>query len=103
MWRIYYATSSDGLAWTKYDNTIPAPSDGSSTNGKIPMGNSGRGDATWVWGPSGIKDGATYKMWYTGYDGTSINRIYYATSSNGLEWTKYDNTIPAISDGSSTN
>ena len=101
-YRIYYATSSDGLTWTKYDNTIPSASDTTSTNGRIPLGTSGKGDSAGSYSPSVIKDGATYKMWYSGYDGTNT-RIYYATSSDGLTWTKYDNTIPSASDTTSTN
>ncbi|MBI2440800.1 MAG: hypothetical protein HYV35_05450, partial [Lentisphaerae bacterium] len=100
---IYYATSSNGLEWTKYDNTVPALSDGICTNGKIPHGNAGRGDASYTWYPAVIKDGSTNKMWYSGYFG-GVYTIFYATSTNGgLTWTKYDNTIPAISDDSSTN
>jgi len=101
-YRIYYATSPDGLTWTKYDNTIPSVSDTTSTNGRIPPGTNGKGDGVNVSNPIVIKDGETYKMWYTGYDG-SINRIYYATSPDGLTWTKYDNTIPSVSDTTSTN
>ena len=101
-YRIYYATSPDGLTWTKYDNTIPTNSDTSSTNGRIPLGTNGTGDDTNVYGVSVIKDGSTYKMWYGGHDG-STQRIYYATSPDGLTWTKYDNTVPSNSDTSSTN
>ena len=88
--------------WTKYDNSIPVISDGASTNGRIPLGNAGKGDDANIYAPTVIKDGSTYKMWYSGNDGTNW-RIYYATSPDGLIWTKYDNTIPVISDGASTN
>jgi len=97
--RIYYATSPDGLTWTKYNNTIPANSDTTSTEGRIPLGTSGKGDANNVIAPAVIKDGSTYKMWYSG--GGSY-RIYYATSPDGLTWTKYNNAIPANSDTTST-
>ncbi|MBI2441418.1 MAG: hypothetical protein HYV35_08620 [Lentisphaerae bacterium] len=100
-YRIYYATSPDGLTWTKYDNTIPADSDGVSTNGRIPQGTAGTGDDGHAYYASVIKDGNTYKMWYTGFDGFT-NRIYYATSPDGLTWTKYSNTIPTNSDTTST-
>ena len=100
--RIYYATSPDGLTWTKYDNTIPSNSDTSSTNGRIPLGTSGKGDDVHAYMPSVIKDGDTYKMWYAGSDGSAY-RLYYATSPDGLTWTKYDNTIPSASDTTSTN
>ncbi len=35
-----------------------------------------------------IKDGGTYKMWYVGKDGTNL-AVGYATSTNGINWTKY--------------
>jgi predicted GH43/DUF377 family glycosyl hydrolase len=33
-----------------------------------------------------ILDGSTYKMWYTGFNGSAMN-ICYATSPDGLDWT----------------
>jgi len=94
-WRTYYATSSDGLTWTKYNNAIPSNSDSSSTDGRIPLGSSGKGDETGASSPSVIKDGSTYKMWYAGTDNvSSYGRTFYATSSDGLTWTKLNNTSP---------
>src|SRR3989338_1259097 len=101
-YRVYYATSPDGLTWTKYDNTVPSASDTTSTNGRIPLGTAGKGDSAHVSNPSVIKDRSTYKMWYVGNDGTN-SRIFYATSPDGLTWTKYDNTVPSASDTTSTN
>lgn len=100
-WRIYYATSSDGLTWTKYNSAVPSNSDTSSTDGRIPLGTSGTGDDTDAYGPTVIKDGSTYRMWYVGSDGATT-RIYYATSSDGLTWTKVNNAIPSNSDTYST-
>ncbi|MBU1119768.1 hypothetical protein KKA50_01040, partial [Patescibacteria group bacterium] len=100
--RIYYATSTDGLTWTKYDNTFPADSDTTGTNGRVPQGFSG-GDTVAVTDASVIKDGSVYKMWYTGYASELLGRIYYATSTDGLTWTKYDNTVPTDSDTTGTN
>src|SRR3989454_4363829 len=34
-----------------------------------------------------MKDGTTYRMWYTGYDGARLRGLY-ATSSDGLIWTR---------------
>ena len=45
-------------------------------------------DNSGVWAPCVIKDGDTYKMWYTGSDGVTL-RIGYATSSDGISWTKF--------------
>ncbi len=38
--------------------------------------------------PIVIHDGGLYKMWYAGLDGTHWN-IGYATSANGIDWTRY--------------
>ncbi len=108
-WRIYYATSTDGLSWTKVDNTIPAPADTGVTptngNGRLPLGTGTTGDSSGVFGPTVIKDGPLYKMWYSGNDGatpTNHWRIYYATSTDGLNWTKLDNSVPANTDSGVT-
>jgi len=38
-----------------------------------------------------LKDGGTFKMWYTGYrsDGDPVKRLGYATSSDGRNWRRY--------------
>ena len=72
------ATSPDGLTWTKYaGNPILPPGspgswDGSAT--RVPM--------VWKEGPN------DYRMIYTGA-GTASGQIGYATSSDGINWTKY--------------
>jgi len=101
-YRIFYATSPDGLTWTKLDNSIPSNSDSTSTNGRIPLGGTGKGDSQGANTPNVIKDGNTYKMWYSGFDGTNY-RIFYATSPDGLTWTKYDNSSAASSNAIGTN
>ncbi len=102
-WRIYYATSPDGLTWTKYNNTVPLRSDITSTDGRLPIGNKGKGDDAHIEDLSVIKDVNTYKMWYSASDGSNY-RIYYATSPDGLTWTKYNNaTASTRSNTTSTN
>ncbi len=99
--RIYYAESDDLMTWTKYDNSVPTNSDTTSTNGRIPVGTAGRADSKSVANPSVLYKDGEYKMWYCGYD--TINRVVlYATSKDGLTWTKYDNTIPTVSNTTST-
>ncbi len=82
---IGYATSSDGINWVPYSN-----------NPVMTHGN------TWdINGFSGIhviKDGSTYKLWYEGIDNNGVNRIGYATSSDGINWTPYQNN-PVLSPG----
>jgi predicted GH43/DUF377 family glycosyl hydrolase len=75
--RIGYANSTDGLTWNKY-----------SGNPIINVGTSGLWDDESIYPRTVIKDGSTYKMWYHAQDGTN-QRIGYATSPDGLSWTKY--------------
>jgi hypothetical protein len=80
--KIGYATSSNGINWERYS--------GNPVLGPGPTGSwADRG----VGVASVIKDGSTYKMWFTGYTGfggvggTTVSRIGYAESSNGTSWT----------------
>ena len=77
-WRIGYAESSNGIDWTK-----------STSNPVLEPGSSGEWDEAGVIQMSVMKDGATYKMWYTGWDEDGLWQIGYATSTNGLDWVKY--------------
>jgi hypothetical protein len=77
---IGYASSLDGLTWTKYEgNPILRPD---ST------------DADSFGYPTVVQDGSgNYGMWYSGG-----GRIWFAVSSDGLNWSKYvDN--PVLSPG----
>jgi len=75
---IGYATSTDGITWTKY-----------SGNPVLQLGPPGSWDASWIVCPCVISDTGSYKMWYTGIDDDDIYRIGYATSTDGITWTKY--------------
>jgi predicted GH43/DUF377 family glycosyl hydrolase len=46
-----------------------------------------------------MKDGSTYKMWYTAMDILDMARIGYATSSDGISWTKNPNPVLDVSPG----
>ena len=74
--RIGYAISEDGIHWTK-----------DSLNPVLDLGPSGSWDDTHVVAPWVLFDGANFRMWYHGHDGSSF-RIGYATSEDGIEWTK---------------
>jgi len=81
VFRIAYATSPNGLDWTN----VPGP----GTNGAVlDIGKSGKFDASWVLYPSVINENNEFKMWYTGRDTSGSIRIGYATSSDGINWTK---------------
>jgi predicted GH43/DUF377 family glycosyl hydrolase len=77
VWSIYYADSSDGVTWSNKQQVLT-------------VGGSGVWDAVRVNTPSVIKDGSTYKMWYTGRDASvpPKERIGYATSTDGTTWTR---------------
>ncbi len=78
--RIGHATSPDGIVWTKDSTNNPVMSVGSATSWDYPR----------VQGIHIIFDGAIYQMWYSGGDFFDW-RIGYATSVNGISWTKFEN------------
>ena len=53
----------------------------------IPNGPAGSYDYQWARDPTVILDNGTYRMWYRGSDGARW-RILYATSADGISWTK---------------
>ena len=88
-YKIGYATSSDGIAWTKYASNPVFAGDGSGF------------DSSWVAGASVLKDGSTYKMWYFGNNGggAGSDRIGYAWSSDGTTWSRRANAVLSTSSG----
>lgn len=78
--RIGYATSPDGMNWTK----LSGPGTGECI---LDLGAAGSQDAKGVGQPYVIKEGDSYRMWYEGFDG-SVWRIFYAVSPDGIKWTK---------------
>jgi len=71
---IMYADSSDGVTWANRQSVIAYNTEATY-------------DSTYVNHPSVILDGATYKMWYNGNNGTG--RIMYATSADGITWANH--------------
>jgi predicted GH43/DUF377 family glycosyl hydrolase len=76
VFRVGYATSPDGVAWTKHTG-----------NPVLDVGTAGSWEDEDVVRPTIIKEGSTYHMWYRGYDGVT-SRIGHATSPDGLTWTR---------------
>jgi len=73
---IGYATSSDGVVWTKHPGNPVVPGTGSGWEAS-------------AWVPTVLNDSGTYKMWYAGsWTGPDL-KIGYATSPNGIAWTKH--------------
>ena len=82
--QIGYATSSDGVTWAHHGSPV------------LSMGPAGDWDVNGVQSPAVIKDGSTYKMWWQG-GGGAIWGIGYATSPDGITWTKYNNSATTAS------
>jgi len=84
------ATSSDGTTWTKVNHPV------------VDHGLAGSPDSFAASDPSVLKDGQTYKLWYTG-DDSSKRRIAYATSPDGVTWTKGGKVISPEDPGANAN
>ena len=83
---IGYATSSDGVNWTKH-----------AANPVLEPGPEGAWDDISPGGPSVILVNSTYHMWYSVFDGINA-LIGYATSPDGFTWSK-DASNPVIEPG----
>lgn len=78
--RIGYAISTDGLNWTKNPDPV------------LDVGPAGSLEDQYVVEPRVFKIGKEYRMYYTanevGKSGIGTSRWFYATSSNGVNWTR---------------
>jgi peptide/nickel transport system substrate-binding protein len=71
---IAYATSPNGIDWTKQGPVLTADPDGWDSA---------------VWGPSVLKWNGLYWMWYDGAGGYGSPAIGVVTSTNGITWTRF--------------
>ncbi len=78
--RIGYAVSPDGITWTR----VAGAAGGGAVLG---LGPSGNFDSAGVSFPYVIRNGATFEMWYNGFNG-SVFTIGFATSTDGANWTR---------------
>ena len=79
---IGFATSTDGVSWTKY----PAP--------VLEVGPQGSWDSSSVYYPSVIWNGTEYLMYYTGFNLSTPASIGVAFSKDLIHWQKYaDNPV----------
>jgi predicted GH43/DUF377 family glycosyl hydrolase len=89
------ATSVDGISWVKYPGVgQPQP--------VLSHGPAGSADSFSAADPTVLKDGSTWKMWYTG-DDSSKKRIAYATSADGMTWSKGGKVIAPEDPGVNAN
>ncbi|MEZ5083835.1 MAG: histidine kinase dimerization/phospho-acceptor domain-containing protein, partial [Bacteroidales bacterium] len=75
--RVGYATSDDGFHWKKFEG-----------NPVMNIGKAGTWDSRWVVASTIIFNGASYEMWYYGFNDV-MQGIGYATSKDGVSWNKY--------------
>jgi len=81
--------SADGVAWTRY-----------GTGPVLPRGLIGSWDSGYATVGTVIHDGTLWEMWYSGGISASNEGIGYATSTDGLTWTKNSaNPFMSKSDG----
>ena len=90
--RIVYATSPNGTTWTKVNGS-------GKYNSIIDIGPKGKFDEAWAYFPYVLKTATGYEMWYSGKDSlpkpTLGNPgIGYATSIDGITWTRYNGSGP---------
>lgn len=71
------ATSPDGIKWTKHSTPV------------LDLGAPGQWDSGFVYGPAVLYDGTTYRMWYGGVGTQPPFAIGFATSPDGIHWTKH--------------
>ena len=89
--QIGYAYSSDGINWTKYNDTLTTSHPYLESDPVLKLG-PGAWESVWVYYPQVYFDGNTYHMWYAGNNGTN-DRIGYATSPDGITWTKHGTPV----------
>ncbi len=82
---IGYATSSNGVNWIRQNSGNPV----------ITIGSAGSWDDWGVTYPHVAKEGSVYKMWYSGEQSAYNFRVGYAMSTDGVNWTKYDDANTA--------
>ncbi|NBD34649.1 MAG: hypothetical protein GVY30_01465, partial [Chloroflexi bacterium] len=80
IWQVGYATSTDGINWTKsVNNPVFLP------------GDSGAWDDVDIAAPNVLFDQGEYRMWYAGYGGSDFKwQRGYAVSPDGIIWSKHE-------------
>lgn len=83
------AVSDDGLTWSKQNGNDPV----------FRHGPPGTFDATKVDHPAVLRFGGKFHMWYTAGDKSSRYKIGYATSPDGVRWTRENDARPVLGPG----
>lgn len=86
VYRIFYATSNDGTTWIKHGLVLD-------------VGPSGSTDERMLRSPVVLNESGLFKMWYSGTDSSNTDRVHYATSPDGVNWTKHGVVVDIGSPG----
>ena len=93
------ATSTDGVNWTKYKSPTSTQPPFQFSAPVLRLGSSGAWDTGRTWTRNVRRTPNGYEMWYAGSEGgLNAQAIGYATSSDGIAWTKSsDNPVLVVS------
>jgi predicted GH43/DUF377 family glycosyl hydrolase len=83
------ATSTDGLTWQKDNNGEPI----------FKHGPPGSFDSTKIDHPAVLHFDGKFHMWYTAGDDRSAYKVGYATSEDGIQWTRANDAKPVLRPG----
>ena len=84
-----YATSPDGITWTLYDDPATTDPPYQFSDPVLQPGPSDAWDANSAFSSHVLPTATGYELWYSGVRGSGQD-IGYATSSDGVTWTKYE-------------
>ena len=87
------ATSDDGIIWTKYNNPETTNPPFSNSDPVLNVGVPGSWDEVSAWYGCVEKTATGYEMFYYGTNNDNESRIGYATSPDGIVWTKLPGPI----------
>jgi len=83
-YRIFLASSNDGVRWTRENNGEPV----------VGIGPADAPDAVQAATPSVLRDGDGYRMWYAAWSPSFNHVICAARSRDGVRWEKENNGEP---------
>lgn len=99
---IGYATSPDGITWTKYDDSTTTSLPFAESDRVLYPGQQGTWDDASVATPSVLLIESTYHMWYAGTQDpthSELISIGHATSTDGINWQKDIQNNPVLHPG----
>jgi predicted GH43/DUF377 family glycosyl hydrolase len=99
------ATSADGIHWTKYNDPSTTEVPYIASDPVLPVGGASDWDHLRTLGPNVLATDTGYELWYQGcsiaMDPTAPVEIGYATSDDGINWTKWPDN-PVFKDNNTT-